>query len=168
MALEMTGVYMLPLPRAAVWTALNDPSLLRQCIPGCESFDKLSETDFAVVSRLAVGPIKARFKGKLKLQDLDPPNGCTILGEGEGGIAGFAKGSAAVQLADANDGTQLTYTAKAQVGGKLAQLGQRLISGAARKIANLFFANFAAALVSPSSDSASSVVNAGESDLAPT
>ena len=147
MALDMTGEYVLPIPRAAVWSALNDPKILQRCIPGCESFDQISETEFAVVARLAVGPVKARFRGKVHLQDIDPPHGCTIVGEGEGGIAGFAKGNAAVMLADAGGGTKLSYRAQAQIGGKLAQLGQRLIAGTAKKIADLFFANFAAALV---------------------
>lgn len=147
MALDMTGEYILPVQRAAVWSALNDPKLLQQCIPGCESMDQVSETEFNVIARLAVGPVKARFKGKLRLQDLDPPQGCTIIGEGEGGIAGFAKGNAAVLLTDLDGSTRLNYRAQAQIGGKLAQLGQRLIAGTAKKIADLFFANFAAALV---------------------
>jgi uncharacterized protein len=147
MALEMTGEYDLLISRVAVWSALNNPALLQRCIPGCESFEQISETEFAVVVRVAVGPVKARFKGKVRLQDLDPPQGCTIVGEGEGGIAGFAKGNAAVLLIDAAGGTKLSYHAQAQIGGKLAQLGQRLIAGTAKKIADLFFANFAAALV---------------------
>lgn len=154
MALEMTGAYALPLPRTAVWEALNDPGVLRQCIPGCESLEKVSDNEFAVVSRLTVGPIKARFKGRVHLRDLDPPNGYTIVGEGEGGIAGFAKGNAVVRLVDAAGGMQFTYTAQAQVGGKLAQLGQRLIAGTAKKTTDLFFSNFAAALSPPAERSA--------------
>ncbi len=146
MALDMNGEYVLPVSRAAVWSALNDPKLLQQCIPGCESLEQISETEFAVVARLAVGPVKARFKGKVRLQNLDPPQSYTIVGEGEGGIAGFAKGNAAVVLAEADCGTKLNYRAQAQIGGKLAQLGQRLVAGTAKKIADLFFANFAAAL----------------------
>jgi carbon monoxide dehydrogenase subunit G len=146
MALDMIGEYLLPVPRAAVWSTLNDPKLLQQCIPGCESMDQVSETEFNVIARLAVGPVKARFKCKVRLQDLDPPQGCTINGEGEGGIAGFAKGNAAVLLTDVDGGTRLNYRAQAQIGGKLAQLGQRLIAGTAKKIADLFFANFVAAL----------------------
>lgn len=146
MALDLTGEYILPFSRAVVWSALNDPKLLQQCIPGCESMDLVSETEFAVIARLAVGPVKARFKGKVRLQDLDPPQGCTIVCEGEGGIAGFAKGNAAVSLADVDGGTKLNYRAQAQIGGKLAQLGQRLVAGTAKKIADLFFVNFAAAL----------------------
>ena len=146
MALDMTGEYVLPVLRAAVWSALNDPELLQQCIPGCESLEQISKTEFAVVARLAVGPVKARFKGKIRLQDLDPPQGYTIVGEGDGSIAGFAKGNAAVVLADADGGTKLNYRAQAHIGGKLAQLGQRLVAGTAKKIADLFFADFVAAL----------------------
>ena len=146
MALDMTGEYIRPVPRTAVWSALNDPKLLQLCIPGCESLEQVSKTEFAVVARLAVGPVKARFKSKVRLQDLDSPQGYTIVGEGEGGIAGFAKGNAAVVLADADGGTKLSYHAQAQIGGKLAQLGQRLVAGTAKKIADLFFSNFAAAI----------------------
>ena len=111
MALDMNGEYVLPVRRAAVWSALNDPKMLQPCIPGCESLEQVSETEFAVVARLAVGPVKARFKGKLRLQDLDPPMAYTLVGEGEGGIAGFAKGNAAVVLADADGGAKLRYRA---------------------------------------------------------
>jgi len=147
MALEMTGEYILPLPRDAVWSALNDPELLQRCIPGCESLEKLSDTEFSAVVKLAVGPVKARFKGKVRLQDLNPPQTYTIVGEGEGGIAGFAKGNAAITLTDVVEGTNLSYRAQAQIGGKIAQLGQRLVAGAAKKIADLFFANCAATLM---------------------
>jgi carbon monoxide dehydrogenase subunit G len=146
MAIEMTGEYILPLPRDAVWSALNDPEFLQRCIPGCESLEKLSETEFVAIVRLAVGPVKARFKGKVQLQDLNPPQSYTIVGEGEGGIAGFAKGNAVVTLTDVAEGTNLSYRAQAQIGGKIAQLGQRLVAGTAKKIADLFFANCAAAL----------------------
>jgi carbon monoxide dehydrogenase subunit G len=133
MALDMTGEYTLPLSRGVVWSALNDPELLQRCIPGCESFEKLSDTEFSAVTKLALGPVKARFKGKVRLQDIDPARGYTIVGEGEGGIAGFAKGNAAVVLTDFGEGTKLTYRAQAQIGGKIAQLGQRLIAGATKK-----------------------------------
>jgi carbon monoxide dehydrogenase subunit G len=146
MALEMTGEYVLPLDRAAVYAALNDAEMLKRCIPGCEQLEKLSDTEFAAVARIEVGPVKARFKGKVRLLDLDPPQGYRIAGEGEGGVAGFAKGHAAVTLVEVAEGTRLSYKAEAQVGGKLAQLGQRLLAGAAKKIADKFFANFAAAL----------------------
>ena len=146
MALEMTGEYVLPLDRAAVYAALNDAEVLKRCIPGCEQLEKLSDTEFAAVARFEVGPVKARFKGKVRLLDLDPPQGYRIAGEGEGGVAGFAKGHAAVTLTEVAEGTRLSYKAEAQVGGKLAQLGQRLLAGTAKKIADKFFANFAAAL----------------------
>ena len=146
MALEMTGEYVLPLDRAAVYAALNDAEMLKLCIPGCEQLEKLSDTEFAAVARIEIGPVKARFKGKVRLEDLDPPQGYRIVGEGEGGVAGFAKGNAVVTLAEVAEGTKLSYRAEAQVGGKLAQLGQRLLAGSAKKIADKFFANFAAAL----------------------
>jgi len=146
MALEMTGEYVLPLDRATVYAALNDAEMLKRCIPGCEQLEKLSDTEFAAVARIEVGPVKARFKGKVRLEDLDPPRGYRIVGEGEGGVAGFAKGNAIVTLAEVAAGTKLSYKAEAQVGGKLAQLGQRLLAGSAKKIADKFFANFAAAL----------------------
>jgi carbon monoxide dehydrogenase subunit G len=146
MALNMNGEYALPLPRAEVWKALNDPDMLKRCIPGCESLEKISDTEFAAVVRLEVGPVKARFKGKVRLKDLTPPEHYKIVGEGEGGVAGFAKGNAAVNLSDAPEGTKLVYTAQATVGGKIAQLGQRLLAGTAKKTADRFFANFAQAL----------------------
>ena len=146
MALEMTGEYALPLPSDAVWSALNDPEFLQRCIPGCESFEKLSDTEFVAIVRLAVGPVKARFKGRVELQDLNPPQSYTIVGQGEGGIAGFAKGNAAVTLTNIAEGTILSYRAQAQIGGKIAQLGQRLVAGTAKRITDLFFANFVAEL----------------------
>jgi carbon monoxide dehydrogenase subunit G len=146
MALEMTGEYALPLPSDAVWSALNDPEFLQRCIPGCESFEKLSDTEFVAIVRLAVGPVKARFKGRVELQDLNPPQSYTIVGQGEGGIAGFAKGNAAVTLTNLAEGTILSYRAQAQIGGKIAQLGQRLVAGTAKRITDLFFANCVAEL----------------------
>ena len=146
MALEMSGEYVLPQSREKVYEALNDPEILKKCIPGCEELEKVSENEFAAVVKLSVGPVSARFKGKVRLEDLDPPNGYRIAGEGEGGVAGFAKGGASVQLTEVPEGTQLTYKAEANVGGKIAQLGQRLLAGTAKKIADKFFANFSAAL----------------------
>lgn len=146
MAIEMTGEYILPLSREAVWAALNDAVLLRACIPGCGSLQQLSDTEFLATVVLALGPVKARFKGRVRLTDLFPPQSYSIVGEGEGGVAGFAKGTAAVELNPAPEGTRLVYRAQAQIGGKLAQLGQRLVSGTAKKIADAFFSNFVAAL----------------------
>lgn len=146
MALEMTGEYDLPQKREIVWKALNDPAVLEKCIPGCESLEKVSDTEFQATVKLKIGPVSARFKGKVNLEDIDAPNGYKIVGEGEGGVAGFAKGHAAVALAEAAEGTKLTYQAEASTGGKIAQLGQRLIAGSAKKTADSFFENFVEAL----------------------
>jgi carbon monoxide dehydrogenase subunit G len=146
MAMTMTGEVQLPASRATVWAKLNDPEVLKSCIPGCEQLDMTSETEFQATATIKVGPVKARWKGKVRLSDLDPPNSYRISGEGEGGVAGFAKGGAKVSLADSEGGTLLTYDVEAQIGGKLAQLGQRLIAGAAKKTADDFFRKFAAAV----------------------
>src|ERR1043166_3085698 len=146
MAMTMTGEVQLPAPRDVVWQKLNDPEALKATIPGCESLEKLSDTSFQAVAVTKIGPVKARWKGKVTLTDLDPPNGYRIVGEGEGGVAGFAKGGANVRLSDKDGGTLLTYNVEAQIGGKLAQLGQRLINGAAKKMADDFFQKFAAAV----------------------
>ena len=146
MAMTMSGEVQLPATREAVWTKLNDPVVLKGCVPGCEQLDKVSDTEFQAIASIKVGPVKARWKGKVRLSDLDPPNGYKISGEGEGGVAGFAKGGATVGLADKDGGTLLSYNVEAQIGGKLAQLGQRLINGAAKKLADDFFANFAKAV----------------------
>jgi carbon monoxide dehydrogenase subunit G len=146
MAMTMSGEVQLPATREAVWTKLNDPVVLKSCVPGCEQLDKVSDTEFQAIASIKVGPVKARWKGKVRLSDLDPPNGYKISGEGEGGVAGFAKGGATVALADKDGGTLLSYNVEAQIGGKLAQLGQRLINGAAKKTADDFFANFAKAV----------------------
>jgi carbon monoxide dehydrogenase subunit G len=143
MAMTMEGEQFLAAPREKVWAALNDVEVLKQCIPGCESLEKLSETEFQAVATNKIGPVKARFKGKVRLSDLDPPNGYKISGEGDGGIAGFAKGGATVKLTEKDGGTLLSYHVEAQIGGKLAQLGQRLINGVAKKLADDFFAKFA-------------------------
>jgi uncharacterized protein len=150
MAMTMTGEVELPASRETVWTKLNDPEVLKVCIPGCEQLAKTSESEFSAVATIKVGPVKARWKGKVRLSDLDPPNSYRISGEGEGGVAGFAKGGAKVSLADHNGGTLLTYDVEAQIGGKLAQLGQRLINGAAKKTADDFFQKFATAVAGQS------------------
>ena len=146
MAMTMTGEVQLPAPRQTVWEKLNDTETLKATIPGCESLEKTSDTSFQAVAVTKIGPVKARWKGKVTLTDLDPPNGYKIVGEGEGGVAGFAKGSADVKLSDKDGGTLLTYNVDAQIGGKLAQLGQRLINGAAKKMADDFFKKFAEAV----------------------
>ncbi len=147
MAMTMTGSVELPADRQSVWAALNDPEVLKRCIPGCQELERTGEDGFAAVAKVSIGPVKATFKGNVKLSDIDPPNGYTISGEGQGGVAGFAKGGAKVSLADAEaGGTTLTYDVEAQVGGKIAQLGGRLINGVAKKYADEFFANFAKGL----------------------
>ena len=147
MAMTMTGEVTLPAGRDAVWAALNDPEVLKTCIPGCQELTKVSDTEFEAVAKVAVGPVKATCKGKILLQDLDPPLAYTIRGEGQGGVAGFAKGGAKVRLEPAEDGgTRLVYDVEATVGGKLAQLGGRLVNGVAKKNADEFFACFVKAL----------------------
>jgi carbon monoxide dehydrogenase subunit G len=146
MAMTMSGEQQLTASREKVWAALNNPEILKACIPGCETLDVTGENEFSAVATNKIGPVKARFKGKVRLTDLDPPNGYRISGEGDGGIAGFAKGGATVALADKDGGTLLTYNVEAQIGGKLAQLGQRLVNGAAKKLADDFFTKFAAAV----------------------
>lgn len=141
--MDMSGSYRITAPREKVWAALNDPEILKQCIPGCEEIEKHSDTELTAKVVAKVGPVKAKFAGKVTLSDIDPPNGYTITGEGSGGAAGFGKGGAAVKLnPDGHDATLLEYTAHAQVGGKLAQIGSRLIDGTARKMADDFFAKF--------------------------
>lgn len=143
MAMTMSGEVQLAAPRQVVWEKLNDPAVLKACIPGCEELEKTDDGGFQAVAKMKVGPVSARFKGRVMLSDLDPPNGYKISGEGEGGVAGFAKGGAVVGLAEKDGGTLLSYNVDAQIGGKLAQLGQRLINGAAKKLADEFFQKFA-------------------------
>ena len=146
MAMTMTGEVDLHATRQVVWEALNDPEILKSCIPGCQSLEKVGDNSLQAVAKVKVGPVAATFKGKVDLLDLDPPNGYRISGEGEGGVAGFAKGGATVKLSDIPTGTKLAYDVEAQVGGKLAQLGARLIDGVAKKMADPFFSDFAAAV----------------------
>jgi carbon monoxide dehydrogenase subunit G len=141
--MDFSGRYTIPASPEAVWKGLNDPEVLKACIPGCEELEKTSDTDFLATATLKIGPVKARFKGKVALSELEPPKRCVLTGEGQGGMAGFAKGGAEVLLSPEGTGTLLAYTAKASVGGKLAQIGQRLIDGAAKQIADDFFARFA-------------------------
>jgi len=141
--MNLTGEYELAASREAVWQALNDPEVLEACIPGCESFEQLSPTQFAAVAVAKVGPVKARFKGQVELSDIVTNEGYRITGEGKGGAAGFARGGALVSLKSVDAGTTtLSYEVEANVGGKLAQVGQRLIGGAAKKLADKFFQNF--------------------------
>lgn len=144
--MEMNGEYRIPASREAVWAALNDAEVLAATIPGAESVEKTSDTSFAAVAKTKVGPVSARFKGNVTLSNIDAPNGYTLTGEGNGGAAGFAKGSADIKLTDDNGVTVLTYTVNAQIGGKLAQIGQRFIDSTASKLAEEFFGNFSKAL----------------------
>jgi carbon monoxide dehydrogenase subunit G len=149
--MEMSGERLIGATKDKVWTALNDPDVLRQCIPGCESVEKLSDTELKAVAAVKLGPIVARFTGKVLLSDLDPPNGYTISGEGQGGVAGFAKGGASVKLTDEIGGTKLAYQVNAQIGGKMAQLGARLIDSTSKQMAEAFFTKFSA-VVAPAPD----------------
>ena len=144
--MDMTGEYRLEAPREKVWAALNDPEILKQSIPGCEELEKDSETSFTAKVLAKVGPVKARFGGKVALSDIDAPNGYTISGESQGGAAGFAKGGAQITLEPDGDATVLRYEVTATVGGKLAQIGSRLVDVAAKKMARQFFEKFAEAV----------------------
>ena len=140
--MDLSGEYRITAPRDKVWAALNDADVLRRCIPGCQELEKTSDTQMSASVVAKIGPVKATFKGEVTLENLNPPESYTIVGEGKGGVAGFAKGSADVNLAEDGEETVLTYTVKAQVGGKLAQLGSRLIVSTSRKMADEFFSNF--------------------------
>jgi carbon monoxide dehydrogenase subunit G len=143
MALVIEGEERIAAPLDRVWEALNDPDILRQSIPGCQSLEKKSDTEMAATVVLKIGPIKATFNGEVTLKNLNPPHSYTIEGEGKGGIAGFAKGGADVTLTpDGPDATVLKYAAKADVGGKIAQLGSRLIMSTSKKLAGEFFSTF--------------------------
>lgn len=145
MAMTMSGEAALPAARPKVWAMLNDADVLRACIPGCQSLEKTGDNGFAAVAKIKIGPVSATFSGKVQLSDIVPDVGYTISGEGEGGVAGFARGGAKVSLADAAGGTLLRYDVEAHVGGKIAQLGSRLIDSVAKGMADKFFASFAEA-----------------------
>ena len=147
--MDMTGEYRIPAPREQVWAALNDPATLKASLPGCQSLEKVSDQEFAATVVAKVGPVQAKFNGNVTLSNLNPPESYTISGEGKGGAAGFAKGGADVRLLEEGEVTVLTYTAKADVGGKLAQLGSRLIDGTAKKMADEFFNNFSKQVAGP-------------------
>ncbi len=152
--MDMTGERRIPAPRQTVWDALNDPDVLRASIPGCESLEKVSDTELKARAAVKIGPISAKFAGAVTLSDIDPPNGYTISGEGQGGVAGFAKGGAKVRLSEDGADTVLSYVVNAQVGGKIAQLGARLIDATAKQMADAFFDRFSsqmAALAPPPS-----------------
>lgn len=141
--MKLDGEEVIPAPRDVVWQALNDPAVLKRCIPGCKSITKLSETDMEAVVTVALGPLKVNFTGKVKLSDLDPPNSYRISGTGNGGFAGSATGGANVKLESVPEGTILSYAVDSQVTGKLASMGARLIEPVSRKLAGQFFENFA-------------------------
>ena len=146
----MQGEQRIAASRGVVWAALNDPEVLKAAIPGCQEIAKTSDTDMTAKVKLKIGPISATFGGKVTLTDLDPPNGYTISGEGSGGVAGFAKGGAVVRLVEEGpEATLLTYDVKADVGGKIAQLGSRLIDATAKKLAGEFFDNLADVVAPP-------------------
>jgi len=142
--MEMKGSRVVPADVATTWRALNDPEVLRECIPGCESIDRVSDTEYRVLMTARVGPVSAKFSGRLTLADIAAPRSYTLKFEGQGGAAGFANGSAKVELSPVEGGTRIDYAVNAQVGGKLAQIGSRLIDGAAAKVADDFFARFVA------------------------
>jgi len=141
-AMEMTGEQLIPLTQDATWRALNDTAILKDCIPGCETIEQISDTEYQITMTAKVGPVSAKFKGKMTLSDVDPPRAYTLVFEGQGGVAGFAKGQANVQLSPEAEGTRLGYAVKAMIGGKLAQVGARLIDGVAKKMAEQFFTAF--------------------------
>ncbi|MBL6613811.1 MAG: carbon monoxide dehydrogenase subunit G [Reyranella sp.] len=147
--MEIKGEYKIPASREKVFAALNDPAVLQACIPGCESLEKVSDTEMKAKVRMRIGPVSASFSGKVTLSDIDPPNGYKISGEGQGGAAGFAKGGAVVALREDGADTVLNYNVDAQVGGKIAQVGARLIDGTARKLADEFFGKFASTVGGP-------------------
>jgi carbon monoxide dehydrogenase subunit G len=140
--MEMTGEQLIPLPQEATWAALNDPQILKECIPGCESITRTGDQEYEVLMTAKVGPVSAKFKGKMTVADANPPRAYTLRFEGQGGVAGFARGEAAIALSPEGQATRLAYTAKATVGGKLAQVGARLIDGVAKQLAGKFFDNF--------------------------
>ena len=140
--MEMTGEQLIALPQQATWDALNDTAVLMDCIPGCDSIDRQSENEYLLTMTAKVGPVSAKFKGKMTLSDVNPPNSYMLHFEGQGGVAGFAKGEANVQLASDGEATKLSYSVKASIGGKLAQVGARLIDGVAKKMAEQFFTAF--------------------------
>jgi carbon monoxide dehydrogenase subunit G len=173
--MELSNTRTVPLPRDVVWNALNDPAVLKDCLPGCESIEPDGEHAWRVVMAARVGPVSARFNGRMSMTDIQQPEGYTLQFDGQGGAAGFARGDARVTLKTlAGDQTEMSYVAKAQIGGKLAQIGSRLVDGAAAKMADDFFARFvtraagpaatvAAAGVAPADDFATTIAPAGGS-----
>jgi uncharacterized protein len=154
LVMEMTGSRTVPSDIETTWRALNDPEALKACIPGCESIERVSDHEYRVAMTARVGPVSARFAGRIVMSDIVAPTAYTLSFEGQGGAAGFAKGEARVALSAADPGTRIDYQAKAQVGGKLAQIGSRLVDGAAAKVADDFFARFVERLSAPPANAA--------------
>ncbi|MCH7887804.1 MAG: carbon monoxide dehydrogenase subunit G [Proteobacteria bacterium] len=165
--MELKGEFRIPASRAVVWAGLNDLDVLKKCIPGCQEIEKTSDTEFTAKVVLKVGPVKAPFKGKVTLSDLDPPNGYKIVGEGQGAAAGFARGEATIRLAEDGGATVLSYEAHATVGGKLAQVGQRLLDATAHKLAGEFFGKFSEVVAAPAEEAAREVAAAAEEAAEP-
>jgi carbon monoxide dehydrogenase subunit G len=165
--MEMTGEQLIPAAQAEVWRGLNDPEVLKACISGCEAIEKLSDTEYSVVTTAAIGPVRAKFRGKLLLADINPPDSYSLSFDGQGGAAGFGKGSAKVSLATEAAGTRLSYTVKAKVGGKLAQIGSRLIDGVAKKMADDFFSAFNLKVAGPPPATAAAAETQSTAQAAP-
>ena len=140
--MEIVGEQLIPRPQGVTWSSIIDPEVLKVCIPGCESMDKVGDNEYAMVMGAKVGPVSAKFKSRITLADVDAPNSYTLIFEGQGGVAGFAKGQANVRLSPEGASTRLQYTANAMIGGKLAQVGSRLVDGVAKKLAENFFTKF--------------------------
>jgi uncharacterized protein len=157
--MEMKGEQLIPAPQQTVWNGLNDPETLKACVPGCEEIKPVGDNEYQVLMVARVGPVSAKFKGKLTLSDIQPPNSYAIAFEGQGGAAGFAKGGAKVSLSTEGMTTRLAYDVKASVGGKLAQIGSRLIDAAAKKVADDFFRNFNERMSAAEADPESTVVS---------
>jgi carbon monoxide dehydrogenase subunit G len=162
--MEMTGEQLVPAPQKTVWDALNDPEMLKACVPGCESITPTGENEYQVLMVARVGPVSAKFKGKLTLSDIKPPSSYSISFEGQGGAAGFAKGGANVRLTPDGNSTKLGYDVKASVGGKLAQIGSRLVDAAAKKVADDFFRNFNDKVAALGGDEESTIVKPAKKD----
>ena len=166
--MDMSGERRIPASRETVWAALNNPDILKASIPGCESMEKLGDNELKATAAVKIGPIAARFTGRVNLLDLDPPNSYRIEGDGAGGVAGFAKGGAVVRLTTDGSDTVLSYDVKAQVGGKIAQLGARLIDATAKQMADAFFNNFSnavQALNAPATEEAAAPAPAAQAQL---
>jgi len=166
--MELTNTRIVPAPPSAVWAALNDPAILKECLPGCESLERAGDNAFQAVMATRVGPVSARFTGRVTMSDIDPPNAYTLHFEGQGGAAGFARGEARITLApEGSRQTSLHYAAKAQVGGKLAQIGSRLVDGAAAKMTDDFFSRFVERVGAPAGDAAAAAASVPATALAP-